>query len=201
MKTTLVSALGTQKDAHGGSGPSRWDTWRPTIGLVQQEELPIDEIGELPLEAQTLLLKTIEEKTYRPLGANADEHSDFQLICGTNTDLATATHLQPSNFNFQPAPSRRVTGCSEKQIGFIRRGVDRLRQANHPFTARIDRALLRAQVLQVVVALPCTHRDRRQRRVVAGLVDFPRTAIGLAETLALEFLCPRQQFLNATLVA
>ena len=44
MKTTVVSVLGTQKDAHGGTGPSRWDTWRPTIGLVQQEELPIDEL-------------------------------------------------------------------------------------------------------------------------------------------------------------
>lgn len=44
MKTTVISVLGTKKDAHGGSGPSRWDTWRPTIGLVQQEELPIDEL-------------------------------------------------------------------------------------------------------------------------------------------------------------
>ena len=44
MKTTAISVLGTQKDAHGGSGPSRWDTWRPTIGLVQQESLPISEL-------------------------------------------------------------------------------------------------------------------------------------------------------------
>ena len=44
MKTTVISVLGTQKDAHGGTGPSRWDTWRPTIGLVQQENLPIDEL-------------------------------------------------------------------------------------------------------------------------------------------------------------
>ena len=43
-KTTVISVLGTQKDAHGGTGPSRWDTWRPTIGLVQQDELPIDEL-------------------------------------------------------------------------------------------------------------------------------------------------------------
>ncbi len=47
----------------------------------------LDEIGELPLEAQALLLKAIEEKSYRPLGATADEHSNFQLICGTNRDL------------------------------------------------------------------------------------------------------------------
>ena len=44
MKTIAISVLGTQKDAHGGAGPARWDTWRPTIGLVQQESLPIDEL-------------------------------------------------------------------------------------------------------------------------------------------------------------
>ena len=44
MKITAISVLGTQKDAHGGAGPARWDTWRPTIGLVQQENLPIDEL-------------------------------------------------------------------------------------------------------------------------------------------------------------
>ena len=44
MKTTVISVLGTQKDAHGGHGQSRWNTWRPTIGLVQQENLPIDEL-------------------------------------------------------------------------------------------------------------------------------------------------------------
>ena len=43
-KTVVISVLGTQKDAHGGAGPARWDTWRPNIGLVQQEELPIDEL-------------------------------------------------------------------------------------------------------------------------------------------------------------
>jgi transcriptional regulatory protein RtcR len=37
-----------------------------------------------------MLLKAIEEKTYRPLGADKDEHSDFQLICGTNRDLRVA---------------------------------------------------------------------------------------------------------------
>ncbi|MBQ6136324.1 MAG: RNA repair transcriptional activator RtcR [Kiritimatiellae bacterium] len=48
----------------------------------------LDEIGELPLEAQAMLLKAVEEKTFRPLGAQKDERSDFQLICGTNRDLA-----------------------------------------------------------------------------------------------------------------
>lgn len=47
----------------------------------------LDEVGELPTEAQAMLLKAIEEKMFRPLGAAGDEHSDFQLICGTNRDL------------------------------------------------------------------------------------------------------------------
>ena len=44
MKTTAISILGTQKGAHGGVDKARWDNWRPTIGLVQQDELPIDEL-------------------------------------------------------------------------------------------------------------------------------------------------------------
>ena len=44
MKTTAISVLGTLKDAQGGAGKARWDNSRPAIGLVQQEELPIDEL-------------------------------------------------------------------------------------------------------------------------------------------------------------
>ena len=51
MKTTAISVLGTQKDAHGGTGPRRWNTWRPTIGLVQQEALRIDELHLILNEA------------------------------------------------------------------------------------------------------------------------------------------------------
>lgn len=55
----------------------------------------LDEIGELPLEAQAMLLKAIEEKTFRPIGATKDEHSDFQLICGTNRDLEDPKSFRP----------------------------------------------------------------------------------------------------------
>ena len=50
----------------------------------------LDEIGTLPSDTQALLLKAIEERTFRPLGSKQDEHSDFQLICGTNSDLESA---------------------------------------------------------------------------------------------------------------
>ena len=78
------SALfGHKKGSFSGAGADHAGFLKEADGGI----IFLDEIGELPLEAQALLLKAIEEKTYRPLGATADEHSDFQLICGTNRDL------------------------------------------------------------------------------------------------------------------
>ena len=47
----------------------------------------LDEIGELPLEAQAMLLTALETGSFRPLGGSEDDHSDFELICGTNRNL------------------------------------------------------------------------------------------------------------------
>jgi transcriptional regulatory protein RtcR len=48
----------------------------------------LDEIAEIPLQIQVILLKAIEEKKFYPFGSDTPVHSDFQLICGTNRDLA-----------------------------------------------------------------------------------------------------------------
>ena len=48
----------------------------------------LDEIGELGLDEQAMLLKAIEEKRFLPVGGDHEVHSDFQLIAGTNRDLA-----------------------------------------------------------------------------------------------------------------
>ena len=78
------SALfGHKKGSFSGAGADHAGFLKEADGGI----IFLDEIGELPVEAQALLLKAIEEKTYRPLGAATDEHSDFQLICGTNRDL------------------------------------------------------------------------------------------------------------------
>ena len=50
----------------------------------------LDEIGELGLDEQAMLLKAIEEKRFYPLGADREVSSDFQLLAGTNQDLARA---------------------------------------------------------------------------------------------------------------
>ena len=48
----------------------------------------LDEIGELGADEQAMLLRALEEKRFLPVGADSEVASDFQLIAGTNCDLA-----------------------------------------------------------------------------------------------------------------
>lgn len=50
----------------------------------------LDEIGELGVDEQAMLLRALEEKRFLPLGSDREASSDFQLIAGTNRDLADA---------------------------------------------------------------------------------------------------------------
>jgi transcriptional regulatory protein RtcR len=66
---------------------------RDRPGLLRSADegvLFLDEIAELGLDEQAMLLRALEEKRFLPLGADREAASDFQLIAGTNRDLARA---------------------------------------------------------------------------------------------------------------
>jgi transcriptional regulatory protein RtcR len=63
----------------------------PRPGLLRKADqglLLLDEIGELGSDEQAMLLRALEEKRFLPVGADEEVESNFQLIAGTNRDLA-----------------------------------------------------------------------------------------------------------------
>lgn len=61
-------------------------------GLIEAADggtLFLDEIGDMDLEVQAQLLKTLEEKKFRRIGENKLRSSDFRIICATNKDMET----------------------------------------------------------------------------------------------------------------
>jgi transcriptional regulator with GAF, ATPase, and Fis domain len=57
------------------------------FALANGATLFLDEIGEVPLALQAQLLRAIQEKTYRRVGGNSWQTSNFRLVCATNRDL------------------------------------------------------------------------------------------------------------------
>jgi len=61
------------------------------MGLFQAASggtLFLDEVADLPLAMQVKLLRAIQEKTIRPVGASAEQRTDIRLLSATHKDLA-----------------------------------------------------------------------------------------------------------------
>ncbi|WP_321473549.1 sigma-54 dependent transcriptional regulator [uncultured Paludibaculum sp.] len=61
------------------------------IGLIEQADggtAFFDEIGELPLDLQSKLLRVLQEKEFRPVGSLQVRKSSFRIVAATNRDLA-----------------------------------------------------------------------------------------------------------------
>ena len=63
---------------------------RDRPGIVETARggtLFFDEVGEVPIEFQSKLLRFLQEKEYRPLGAGAPRKTDVRVVAATNRDL------------------------------------------------------------------------------------------------------------------
>jgi transcriptional regulatory protein RtcR len=80
----MSTLFGHVRGAYTGAAEARGGMLRKADKGV----LFLDEIGELGLDEQAMLLRAIEDKTFFPVGSDKEVQSDFQLIAGTNRDLA-----------------------------------------------------------------------------------------------------------------
>jgi len=93
--STIVSELsgselfGHERGAFTGAVNPR----EGAFALADGGTLFLDEIGELPMALQAQLLRAVQEKTYKRVGGNVWQNSDFRLVCATNRDLAKQVEL------------------------------------------------------------------------------------------------------------
>jgi len=80
---TYSAFFGHEKGAFTGADAAK-------TGFLQEANggtLFLDEVGNLPIETQQMLLRAIQEKKYRPIGAKADRRFNARIIAATNENL------------------------------------------------------------------------------------------------------------------
>jgi transcriptional regulator with GAF, ATPase, and Fis domain len=87
--TTIVPELsgseffGHERGAFTGAVSAR----DGAFALANGGTLFLDEVGDLPLRLQAELLRVVQEHTYKRVGSNVWQETDFRLVCATNRDL------------------------------------------------------------------------------------------------------------------
>jgi len=76
--------FGARKGSYTGSSSDREGYFQAARGGT----LFLDEIGDLPLAMQSKLLRAIQERSIRPLGATQEEAVDVRIVSATHRDLA-----------------------------------------------------------------------------------------------------------------
>ena len=81
--------FGYRKGAFTGAGDDREGFFHAADGGT----LFLDEVAELPLTMQVKLLRAIQEKRVRKVGATGEEAVDVRVICATHQDLRALVEL------------------------------------------------------------------------------------------------------------
>ena len=88
LPETLVEAhlFGHARGAFTGADRAR----EGLLAAADHGTLFLDEVGNLTMEMQQMLLRAIQERRYRPVGAKEDKTANVRIVAATNEDLQKA---------------------------------------------------------------------------------------------------------------
>ena len=167
--TTIVAELsgselfGHERGAFTGAMSAR----EGAFALANGGTLFLDEIGELPLPLQAQLLRAVQEHTYKRVGSNAWQRTDFRLVCATNRNLTTAV----ADGQFRADLYYRIAGWLCRTPPLRERKEDILHLARH-FLGQLDAKPgldLDEPVREYLLLRDYPGNVRDLRRVVASL--------------------------------
>jgi DNA-binding NtrC family response regulator len=145
----------------------------------------LDEIGGLPLGAQIKLLRALETREFRPVGARNDRSSDFRLVTATNVPLSRAV----ATGAFRPDLAFRLSGAAIRVPALAAHPEDIPAIARHfAERAAAQRGIsveLSDGALTLLSARPWPGNVRELKHVVQCLVAFATSSrIGREEVVS-----------------
>jgi two-component system, NtrC family, response regulator PilR len=176
--------FGARKGAYTGATQDR-------LGLFQTAKggtLFLDEIGDLPLAMQAKLLRVIQERTVRPLGATQEEAVDVRIVSATHKDLAA--EVQTGSFRQDLYYRLNVIEIAVPPLRERREDLPALCQAlltKICAEAGSNMPEVSAAVLEQLSAHPLSGNVRELENIL-------HRALALGEGSSLHFDAPAQEF-------
>jgi DNA-binding NtrC family response regulator len=161
---------------------------RDTAGYLTEAHrgtLFLDEVSGLSLANQVKLLRAIETKEFRPVGARADQRSEFRLVAASNEDMS------------QLVDRGRFRRDLAHRLGGIRVTVPSLRDrledvpllaahfAAHARGSRAEDTVIASSALRMLQAHEWPGNVRELRHVVEASIALSDGAVSAADVSAL----------------
>ncbi len=120
MKTVVISILGTVLDKRG-TRKNRWDKWRPTVSMCQQDDMVVDRLELLFEESSQHLADTVTQDIEEVSAETKINHHAIDLSNPWDFESVYSTLLDFSrNYRFKPSTERYLihitTGTHVAQI-------------------------------------------------------------------------------------